>query len=113
MRQRLLKVQDVNKVGIFGAQDEKLFVEISQKRLAQLGLDFSQVIAQLGQQNAVESAGIINSPTDFLQVRVGGQFNTVDELRQFCGELPCQNNLHFFSFSICTASWSMHALTLA
>jgi multidrug efflux pump len=83
VRQRLLKVRDVNKVGIFGAQDEKLFVEISQKRLAQLGLDFNQVIAQLGQQNAVESAGIINSPTEFLQVRVGGQFNTVDELRQF------------------------------
>ena len=83
VRQRLLKVRDVNKVGIFGAQDEKLFVEISQKQLAQLGLDFSQVITQLGQQNAVESAGVINSPTDFLQVRVGGQFNSVDELRQF------------------------------
>ena len=83
VRQCLLKVQDVNKVGVFGAQDEKLFVEISQKRLAQLGLDFNQVITQLGQQNAVESAGIINSPTDFVQVRVGGQFNTVDELRQF------------------------------
>jgi len=83
VRQRLLKVQDVNKVGIFGAQDEKLFVEISQKRLAQLGLDFNQVITQLGQQNAVESAGTINAPTDFVQVRVGGQFNTVDELRQF------------------------------
>jgi len=83
VRQRLLKVRDVNKVGIFGVQDEKLFVEISQKRLAQLGLDFNQVITQLGQQNAVESAGIINSPTDFVQVRVGGQFNTVDELRLF------------------------------
>ena len=83
VRQRLLKVQDVNKVGIFGVQDEKLFVEISQQRLAQLGLDFNQVLAQLGQQNAVESAGIIDSPTDFVQVRVGGQFNSVDELRQF------------------------------
>ncbi|MBX3606162.1 MAG: efflux RND transporter permease subunit [Piscinibacter sp.] len=83
VRQRLLKVKDVNKVAIFGAQDEKVFVEISQKRLAQLGLDFSQVLAQIGQQNAVESAGTINSPTDFLQVRVGGQFNSVDELRRF------------------------------
>ena len=62
VRQRLLKVQDVNKVAIFGAQDEKVFVEISQKRLAQLGLDFNQVLAQLGQQNAVESAGAINAP---------------------------------------------------
>ncbi len=83
VRQRLLKVPSVSKVGVFGAQDEKLFVEISQKRLAQLGLDFNQVIAQLGQQNAVESAGVINSPTDFVQVRIGGQFNTVEELRQF------------------------------
>jgi multidrug efflux pump len=83
VRQRLLKVRDVNKVAIFGAQDEKLFVEISQTRLAQFGLDFSQVLAQIGQQNAIESAGTINAPTDFVQVRVGGQFHSVDELRQF------------------------------
>ena len=83
VRQRLLKVTDVNKVAVFGAQDEKLFVEISQKRLAQLGLDLNQVLAQIGQQNAVESAGVINSPTDFVQVRVGGQFNSVEELRLF------------------------------
>ena len=83
VRQRLLKVKDVNKVALFGAQDEKLFVEISQKRLAQLGLDFNTVLAQLGQQNAIESAGTINAPTDFIQVRVAGQFNTVDELKAF------------------------------
>jgi len=83
VRQLLLKVKDVNKVAIFGAQDEKLWVEISQKRLAQLGLDFNQVLAQIGQQNAVESAGAITAPTDYVQVRVGGQFNTVEELERF------------------------------
>ena len=83
VRQQLLKVKYVNKVEVFGVQDEKIFIEISQKRLAQLGLDFNAVLAQLGQQNAVESAGIINSPTDFVQVRVGGQFNSVDQLKAF------------------------------
>ena len=83
VRQRLLKVRCVNKVAVFGAQDEKVFVEFSQKRLAQLGLDLTQVLAQIGQQNAVESAGTINSPTDFVQVRVAGQFNSVDELKAF------------------------------
>jgi multidrug efflux pump len=48
---------DVAKVELFGAQAEKVFVEISQKRLAQLGLDLNQVIAQIGAQNAVEGAG--------------------------------------------------------
>ena len=83
VRQRLLKVKDVNKVAIFGAQDEKLYVEISQKRLAQLGLDFNQVIAQIGQQNAVEPAGSVTAPTDNVVVRVAGQFNTVEQLRDF------------------------------
>jgi multidrug efflux pump len=55
-------------------QDEKLFIEISQKRLAQLGLDLNQVLAQLGQQNAIESAGAVQTPLDVVQVRVAGQF---------------------------------------
>ena len=81
VRQQLLRVPDVAKVELFGVQDEKLYVEISQKRLAQLGLDLQQVLAQLGQQNAVESAGTLQTPADVLQVRVQGQFEAVEQLR--------------------------------
>jgi multidrug efflux pump len=72
VRQELLRVPDVAKVELFGAQDEKLYIEISQKRLAQLGLDMNAVLAQLGQQNAVEAAGAVQTPLDVVQVRVGG-----------------------------------------
>jgi multidrug efflux pump subunit AcrB len=81
VRQQLLRVQDVNKVDLFGVQDEKLYIEISQKRLAQLGLDMSQVINQLGQQNAIEGAGAIQTPLDTIGVRVMGQFDTIGQLR--------------------------------
>jgi multidrug efflux pump subunit AcrB len=81
VRQQLLRVPDVAKVELFGVQDEKLYVEISQRRLAQLGLDFNQVLQQLGQQNAVESAGAMQTPADVLQVRVAGQFHAVEDLR--------------------------------
>ena len=81
VRQQLLRVPDVAKVELFGAQDEKLYIEISQKRLAQLGLDMNAVLAQLGQQNAVESAGAVQTPLDVVQVRVGGQFNALEDLR--------------------------------
>jgi len=81
VRQSLLRVKYANKVEQFGVQDEKLYVEISQKRLAQLGLDLGQVLAQLNQQNAVEGAGTIQAPLDTVQVRVGGQFTAVEELR--------------------------------
>ena len=81
VRQKLLRVTDVNKVELMGVQDEKLYIEISQKRLSQLGLDMNQVLAQLGQQNAVEGAGTIQTPLDVVQVRVAGQFQAVEQLR--------------------------------
>ena len=81
VRQQLLRVPDVSKVELFGAQDEKVFIEISQKRLAQSGLDFNQVMGQLAQQNAVEPTGALQTPLDVVQVRVAGQFRAVEELR--------------------------------
>lgn len=81
IRQQLLRVKYVAKVEQFGVQDEKVYIEVSQKRLAQLGLDFNAVLQQLGTQNAVESAGTIQSPQDVVQVRVGGQFSDVEQLR--------------------------------
>ncbi len=81
VRQRLLRVRDVSKVELFGVQDEKLYIEISQKRLATLGLNLQQVLDALGQQNAVESAGQVQTPQDVVQVRVAGAFNSVEQLR--------------------------------
>jgi multidrug efflux pump len=84
VRSKLLQVKDVAKVETFGAQPEKVFIELSGKRLAQLGLDLNQVISQIGTQNAVESAGVLNADSQNLQVRVGGQFRSIEEL----GQLP-------------------------
>ncbi len=81
VRQQLLRVADVAKVELFGVQDEKIFIEIPQKRLVQLGLDVGAVLAQLSQENAVENAGTVQAPLDVLQVRIGGQFETEAQLR--------------------------------
>ena len=48
-----------------------------------MGLDINQVIAQIGAQNAVEGAGVLNAGSENLQVRVAGQFNSIDELKRF------------------------------
>ncbi len=81
VRQQLLRVTDVYKVELFGSQDEKIYIEIAQKRLAQLGLDLNAVLAQLGQQNAVESAGTMQTPLDVVQIRVQGQFQAIEQLK--------------------------------
>ncbi len=83
VRHQLLKVKDVAKVEIFGVQAEKVYIEISQKRLAELGLDFTQVINQIGAQNAVEGAGVLNAGSTNLQIRVQGQLDDLKALRDF------------------------------
>ena len=81
VRQQLLSVKDVAKVQLFGAQDEKIYIEISRRQLALLGLDLNQVLDQLAQQNAMASAGAVQTPQDRIDIRVDGAFLTPEDLR--------------------------------
>src|SRR5262245_36095184 len=52
-RSRLLLVQDVAKIELLGAQDERIYVEFSMEKLAGLGIDRSALVAALQAQNIV------------------------------------------------------------
>jgi multidrug efflux pump len=80
VRQQLLQVPTVSKVEQFGVQDEKLNIEFSHKKFAQLGLPFEAIVNQIATQNSVESTGVIVTPTDNLQVRVTGALMTAKDL---------------------------------
>src|SRR6185312_3841295 len=53
LRQRLLKVKNVTKVNLYGTQDEKIYVEFSNAKLATLGITPDQLFQSLARQNAV------------------------------------------------------------
>ncbi|MDB5838836.1 MAG: efflux transporter permease subunit [Herminiimonas sp.] len=76
VRQQLLKVPSVSKVDLYGVQDEKINIEFSHKKFAQMGITLDAVVAQINAQNALESTGILVTPTDNLQVRVSGALAT-------------------------------------
>jgi multidrug efflux pump subunit AcrB len=80
IRQEFLHTPSVAKVEYFGVQNENIFVEVSQKKLASMGIDINQVIAAIGQQNAVTSTGVLHTASDDFQVRIAGQFNAVADL---------------------------------
>ncbi|QDZ27781.1 efflux RND transporter permease subunit [Noviherbaspirillum sp. UKPF54] len=80
VRQQFLRVPSVSKVELFGVQDEKINIEFSHKKFAQLGIPFDSIIAQLNAQNAVESTGVLVTATDNLQVRVTGAMKSVKDL---------------------------------
>ncbi|MET3133171.1 multidrug efflux pump [Oxalobacteraceae bacterium GrIS 1.11] len=80
VRQQLLNVPLVAKVELFGVQDEKINIEFSHKKFAQLGIPFEAIVNQISTQNSVEASGVLVTPTDNLQVRVSGALKTVKDL---------------------------------
>lgn len=77
LRDELLHVPNVGKVEIFGIQDEKIYVELSNAKLATLGIDLNTITAALGQQNAVAGSGFFETPGERIQIRPGGAFDSV------------------------------------
>src|SRR5207245_6644841 len=80
VRSRLLRVTDVSKIDVFGAQDERLYLEFSFQRLAGIGVDRRAVISALQSQNAVTPAGVIVTEHENILLRVSGGFTSEQDL---------------------------------
>ncbi|CAI8941236.1 efflux RND transporter permease subunit [Pseudomonas sp. IT-P260] len=80
---QLQRVKDVGKVDLLGLQDEKIWVELSNVKLATLGLPLAAVQQALEDQNAVSTAGFFETGSERVQLRVSGNFQTVEEIKNF------------------------------
>ncbi len=79
----LQRVPDVAKIELIGLQDEKIWIELSNTKLATLGIPLPVVQQALAEQNAVTSAGFFETATDRVRLRVSGAFESVEQIRQF------------------------------
>ncbi len=80
VRTKLLSVPDVSKIELLGAQEERIFVEFSTRQFAGLGIDRSQVIAALQQQNAISPSGVLQTGEEKVSLRVSGGFDSEKDL---------------------------------
>ena len=80
IRQRLLRVPDVNKVDLIGDQPQKIFIEFSHAKLATLGITPQLIFDSVARQNAVTSGGSVDTAADRINLRVTGAFSGVDAI---------------------------------
>lgn len=80
-RTQILKIADVGKVDIVGAQDEVIYLEFSTRKIAALGLNRADIISTLQAQNAVTQSGFVQTGPERVALRVGGRFISEDTLR--------------------------------
>ncbi len=88
-RDELLRVPGVEKVSIIGDQDEKIFVDVSSKALAERGLSPLDIQNALKGQNDVDAAGSVEAVGRSVRVSVDGdarRAKDVAELRLRAGK---------------------------
>jgi len=88
LRDELLKEPDIAKVTIHGAQQEVIFVEYNNARLAELGLSPQQLSASLASVNILSSGGDIVSGRDRITLEPTGNFESVEDLQRTVIQLP-------------------------
>lgn len=80
-RQDVLNVPGVGKAELLGVQPEKVYIEVSHKKLASLGIDPMLIAATLEKQNTLSPAGSIETDSDRINLRVSGDFESVESIR--------------------------------
>jgi len=82
IRLELLRVPGVAKVEFFGEQEEKVFIEISNAKLANLGINPQAIFTVLQQENALAPSGVFDTASDKIYLRVSGNFSSPEAIRE-------------------------------
>ena len=80
LRRRLAAVEDVQKVELLGVQEQNMYIEMDQNKLASFGMNPSDVFRILQQQSAMMPAGTIHTSSRNVAIRVDGLLGSVEAL---------------------------------
>jgi multidrug efflux pump len=81
IRSELLRVPDVAKVSFFGEQAQRVYIELSNTKLATFGLSVRDIVAALAGQNATAGAGFFETADERVWLRPSGAFEDLDAIR--------------------------------
>ena len=88
IRRNLLDIENVKKVNLVGVQKEKIYIEVENSKLAQLGIPASAIASAVSGQNSVTPAGMIDTQYDNVYLRISGIFDSIEAIK----ELPVRAN---------------------
>jgi len=93
VRDILLRLADAGKVEIYGIQDERVFVEYNNARLAELGLSVVQLQQILQARNIIIPGGSVTTGVERIELEPSGNFDTIEDLRRTVISIPGRSDL--------------------
>ncbi|GBC64141.1 AcrB/AcrD/AcrF family protein [Desulfonema ishimotonii] len=88
VRNQLLKLGNVGKVERYGVQEERIFAEFSNARLAEYGFSPAHLAQMLSEQNVLQPGGDAVVGTERIIISATGEFKSVAQLRQTSLQIP-------------------------
>ncbi|MBB1326533.1 efflux RND transporter permease subunit [Pseudoalteromonas sp. SR45-1] len=93
LKRELVLVKGVSKVTVAGEQQPQVMVEVSTRKLAQLGIAPSHIFQLLQSQNTVSNAGKIRVGDESIRLHPTGEFKDVKELETLLISKPGASEL--------------------
>ena len=82
VRAELLRVANVGKVDFFGEQSQKIYIELSNAKLATFGIDTATFLQMLQAQNLMAAAGAYDSADEHIRFDVSGTYDDLQQIRE-------------------------------
>jgi multidrug efflux pump subunit AcrB len=79
LRRELLLIRDVEKIELFGVQQEVIYIEVNRDRSAQLGISPEEINAALREQNVVSPSGAVDVGAMRIPITPTGEFRGVED----------------------------------
>jgi multidrug efflux pump len=81
VRNELRRIADVDRVELFGKQEEKIFIDLSNSKIATLGLDLNSIISTIQQQNTKLPTSAFETASDKIYLRASQEYTSLESLR--------------------------------
>ena len=91
-RDQLLRLDDTAKVEIHGVQEERVFVEYNNARLAELALSVTQLQRILEGRNIIVPGGSISTGVERIELEPSGNFDDIRDLARTVISVPGRND---------------------
>ncbi len=92
VRRAMVGIPDVQKVELLGVQEERIYVEVENAKLAELGISPQVIVEALKGSGQMTPAGVVETVSDNVYLRVTGVFDKVEDIRN----LPISANGKIF-----------------
>jgi multidrug efflux pump subunit AcrB len=93
LRDALYGLEGIKKVEIFGVQDERIFLDVNNARLAELGIGPAVLIDTLQQQNIILPGGTLDASGINVVLEPTGNLGDLDEIRNVLFTVPATGEL--------------------